>query len=206
MKNATALISIIAFTGMVLPVMVSAQVETTVEVKTEPGRVEGRGFLGMFGNREAAQEERQQQRAENKGTDVQTRSMNVSAEARMNLEENRKVRIEKHADRIYGTLSAALERLSGFEAKVEARLDELEEKDIDVSLSREKLEAASTARVTATANIATLEADLKATLGAETSRNEIMAIMKEARKELVDVRKAYAAVLIQMRADVNASK
>ncbi len=202
MKNATALISIIAFTGMVLPVMVSAQVETSVEVKTEPGRVEGRGFLGIFGNREAAQEERQQYRAEDKGT----RSMNTSAEVRMNLESNRKERIEKHADRIYGTLSAALERLSGFEAKVETRLDELAGTGIDVSLSREKLEAASTARVAATTNIATLEADLKTQLSAETSRNEIMAIMKEAQKELVDVRKAYADVLMQMRADVNASK
>lgn len=202
MKNATALISIIAFTGMVLPVMVSAQVETSVEVKTEPGRVEGRGFFGVFGNREAAQEERKQYRAEDKGT----RSMNTSAEARMNLESNRKERIEKHVDRIYGTLSAALERLSGFEAKVETRLDELAGTGIDVSLSREKLEVASTARVTAAASIATLEADLKAQLGAETSRNEIMTIMKEAREELVDVRKAYADVLMQMRIDVNASK
>ncbi|MDP2158505.1 MAG: hypothetical protein Q8K68_12450 [Nitrospirota bacterium] len=215
MNNATAFISVIAFTGILLPAAVSAQTEAAVDVKVETRSIENRGFLGIFGDRSGAQErkekraedhvQRQEERTE-RGANVQARSASSSIEVRMNLSKDRKARVEKHVDTIYGTLSASLERLASFEGRVEARLDELAATGIDVSLSREKLDSASTVRIAAVANIASLEANLKAVLTGETSRNEIMDIMKKAREELAMVRKAYAEVLIQVRADVTESR
>ncbi|MES2668768.1 MAG: hypothetical protein V4644_03725 [Patescibacteria group bacterium] len=207
-KNANVPLTIAALALMLAPGMAFAQVSVEAGASVDAGSRQGE-------RREAFQQGREERRAEldlrieaakERGAEARARFASTSADVKARIETNVKERVQAHAGRIHANLSAAFGRLAAFEAKVEARLDELASAGVDVSLSREELETATAVRVSGEANIADLKADLDAGLAAETSREEVVALMRAAREELARVRQAYAEVLIQVRADVKASK
>lgn len=204
-KNATAVLTLALLVGFALPVAAMAQVslgaEANVNVKTEKRLMSDEG------------KEERRARIEARVAEIQSRVGSArgqfassSAEAKVRIETNKKERVTKHTDRIYGMLTASLDRLDTFEGKIEARLDELASAGVDVSLTRSELALAADARVDAAASIADLKADLALALEGETSKAEVMALVRTAREELASVRQAYAQVLVQLRADVKASK
>ena len=134
------------------------------------------------------------------------RLASTSAEVRVQLAAKLKERITLHSDRIFDAFDAALSRLMSLEEKIDARLDELEARGVDVTDSRIALDAAVAARVNADANLVDLKADISAEVEGETSREDILAIARAAREEVAAVREAYADVLLTLRADVRAAE
>lgn len=207
-KNVAALMAIAAIAGL-SPFIALAYDSASAEVRVNAGGQGERRDMSKDGERRMDLEARigdMKTRIEGRGEEMREKFASSSAAFKARLEDGVKERVQKHADTIYLSLTAALDRLAAFETKVEARLDELADAGVDVSLSREKLAVAADVRADAAANIADLEADLEAALDGETSRSEVVALVRAAREELASVRTAYAEVLIQIRADVKASK
>lgn len=215
-KNASVIVPILIFASMLLPGAASANVHASADVRADGGGGEYRGFFGLFAERredradmrDARKDDRSERKDEthDRRAEIRARFASSSAQMKARFSDVLQARIRTHADHIHSSLTAALDRLTAFEAKVDARLDALAAAGIDVSRSRDELEAAAAVRVRAGTAIADLDADLSAALDGQTSREEVMAIMQAAREELADVRRAYAKVLVQIRADVKASK
>jgi hypothetical protein len=123
-------------------------------------------------------------------------------EMRTKLEERTRARAEAFGTRIFDGMTAALTRLEGLEGKIKERMDMLEAKGVDTAGSEDKLDAAEAQREKAEAAVSDAKEAFTAAVAGETSRQELMGIVKEAREELRVTRQAYVDVLVTLRADV----
>lgn len=171
--------------------LLRADVRANVEVRAE--------------DREAAMQERREALNARLG-EIKARVATRTDEVKARIADHLKANAELITGRIFAHITASLDRIDTFDAHVETRLDELAAANVDVTASRSELSKAQAVHASAEANILDLKADLKAELDGETTRSELMAILKAAREEVASVRKAYADVLLQIRVDVKASK
>lgn len=202
MTRAAALVAGVALLAPAALAQVSAEGEAQVGigVRTNTATGTGRGPIGPWeagSMRQPApggEDRREGRDGERQGPEVRTR-----------VDAMLKTRVETFSTRVFDRVSAALERLEAFDAKVEARIAELSARGVDTARASAELAEARAIRAQAEADVAALEARFSAALGGETSRQELTAMLRDARQELRDARLAYAEVLIALRTSVRAA-
>lgn len=181
-------------TFLVLPFAVNAQ---SINLRLE-NRAEFEAKREMHLENRASVEARVEER--------RAKVLENRTEIKARLDARTQTRVGGHLDNIVNIFDRIVTRLETASDRIENRIEDFEEKGVDVSATVELFAEAEAELDDTKEVLAEIKADLEVELEKdEVSRDQIKALVQTARESIQKTKKAYADVLVSLRADVGAS-
>jgi hypothetical protein len=122
------------------------------------------------------------------------------AERRIKLEERAKERVSKITDRVLARFEAFVVRYEGFADRIQSRIDKLEEKGVETSEMKDLLNKAEDSLSDTVAVIAASKDEIRDLVEGESSKEEIRAIVSEAKVSLKGTHAAFVEAVKSLKA------
>lgn len=121
------------------------------------------------------------------------------AERRVRLEESAKERVTKVVERVFGRFEAFVARYEGFAGRIQSRIDKLDEKGVDTDEMQNLLDKAEDSLEDTVAVIAASKDEIKDLVEGESSKEEIRAIVSEAKVSLKKTHTAFVEAVKSLK-------